>query len=324
VRFLLRRFGFYLTAAWASVTLAFVIPRLMPGDPATAMFSRFRGRLKPEALEALREAFGFTNAPLWKQYLQYIGHALQGDLGISIGYYPATVGSVIGQALAWTLFLSGLAVVLSFLLGTLLGLAAAWKRGGWLDGIGPPVLMLLGAFPYFWLAMAVLFLFGFQLGWFPLRHAYDDTLTAGLNLPFMLSTLQHVALPAATVVVATVGGWMLSMRSTVINVMAEDYVLFAQAKGLSEARIVLHYVARNALLPNLAGFGMALGFVLSGSLLTEIVFSYPGQGYLLVRAVKSLDYPLIQGLFLTTTFAVLAANWMVDVVHVWLDPRTRS
>jgi peptide/nickel transport system permease protein len=324
VRFLLRRSGFYLTAAWASVTLAFIIPRLMPGDPATAMFSRFRGRLKPEALDALREAFGFSHAPLWKQYLQYINHTLHGDLGISIGYYPAPVGNVIAGALAWTLFLSGLAVILSFAAGTLLGLVAAWRRGGRLDGVALPVLTLLGAFPYFWLAMAVLFLFGFRLGWFPLRHAYDDALPVGLNVPFILSTLQHVMLPAATVVVATLGGWMLSMRSTVINVMAEDYVLFAQAKGLSEARIVLHYVARNALLPNLAGFGMALGFVLSGSLLTEIVFSYPGQGYLLVRAVKSLDYPLIQGLFLTTTFAVLAANWMVDVAHVWLDPRTRS
>jgi len=206
VRYLLRHLGLYAIAAWASLTLNFFIPRLMPGDPATAMFSRFRGRLKPEALEALREAFGFTHAPLWKQYLQYLGHALQGDLGISIGYYPATVGSVIGQALVWTLFLSGIAVVLSFLLGTLLGLAAAWKRGGWLDGIGPPVLTLLGAFPYFWLAMAVLFLFGFQLGWFPLRHAYDDALPAGFNGPFVLSTLEHVILPAATVVAATVGG----------------------------------------------------------------------------------------------------------------------
>jgi len=324
VRFLLRRFGFYLTAAWASVTLAFVIPRLMPGDPATAMFARFRGRLKPQALESLRAALGFTHAPVWKQYLQYLSHALRGDLGVSIGYYPATVGSVIAQALVWTLFLTGLAVIFSFVLGTLLGLASAWKRGGWLDGIAPPLLTLLGAFPYFWLAMAVLFLFGFQLGWFPLRHAYDDQLTPGFNLPFLLSVSQHVVLPALTVVAVTVGGWMLSMRSTVINVMAEDYVLFAHAKGLPEMRIVFHYVARNALLPNLAGFGMALGFVLSGSLLTEIIFSYPGQGYLLIRAVKSLDYPLIQGLFLTTTFSVLAANLLVDAAHVWLDPRSRG
>jgi peptide/nickel transport system permease protein len=324
MRFLLRRLGFYVTAAWASITLAFIIPRLMPGDPAAAMFSRFRGKLKPEAMEALRATFGFTHAPLWTQYFQYLAHVTRGDLGVSISYFPASVGSVIGQALVWTLFLTGLAAVASFVLGTLLGIASAWKRGGWLDDIAPPLLILLGAFPYFWLAMAALFVFGFQLGWFPLRHAYDDQLTPGLSLVFIRSVCAHAVLPAATIVAVTVGGWMLGMRSTLINVLAEDYVLFAHAKGLRPRRIMFQYAARNAILPNVTGFGMALGFVLSGSLLTEIVFSYPGQGYLLVRAVKSLDYPLIQGLFLTTTLAVLGANWLVDVVYVWLDPRTRN
>jgi peptide/nickel transport system permease protein len=322
--FLVRRFGFYLTAAWASFTLAFFIPRLMPGDPASMMFARFHGKLSPEAMSALRSAFGFTDAPLWQQYFQYLAHVARGDLGISIGYYPATVTSVIGQALLWTVFLSGLAVVLSFAIGTLLGIAAVWKRGGWLDNVAPPVLILLGAFPYFWLAMATLFVFGFELGWFPLRHAFDDRLAVGFNWPFIRSVFEHAFLPAATVVVVTIGGWMLSMRSTLINVLAEDYILFAHAKGLRPGRIMFQYAARNALLPNITGFGMALGFVLSGSLLTEMVFSYPGQGYLLIRAVKSLDYPLIQGLFLTTTLAVLGANLLVDLVYVWLDPRTRA
>jgi peptide/nickel transport system permease protein len=275
-------------------------------------------------MQALQATFGFSNAPLWKQYLRYLAHVVRGDLGISISYFPATVGGVIAQALVWTILLMGLAVILSFAIGTLLGIVSAWKRGGWLDDIAPPLLTLLGSFPYFWLAMVTLFLFGFELGWFPVRHAYDDQLTPGLNLPFLCSVCQHAVLPAVTVVAVSVGGWMLSMRSALINVLAEDYVLFAHAKGLSSRRIMLAYAARNALLPNVTGFGMALGFVLSGSLLTEIVFSYPGQGYLLVRAVKSLDYPLIQGLFLTTTLAVLLANWLVDVATVWLDPRTRG
>jgi len=324
VRFLLRRLGFYLTAAWASVTLSFFLPRLMPGDPATAMFARFRGRLAPEAIAAMRSAFGFSDAPLLQQYARYLAHAARGDLGISISYYPASVGSVIGQALIWTLFLSGVAVLISFLLGTVLGVLAAWKRGGWLDGALPPVLTLLGAFPYFWLAMAALFVFGIGLGWAPLRQAYDDRLAPAPSAAFVASVFQHAVLPAATIVVATVGGWMLSMRATMINVLAQDHVLYAHARGLSPWRIMFQYAARNALLPNVAGFGIALGFVLSGSLLTEIVFSYPGQGYLLFRAVKSLDYPLIQGLFLTTTVAVLGANWLVDLVAVWLDPRARS
>ena len=324
MKYLLRRLGFYLTAAWASVTLSFFLPRLMPGDPATAMFARFRGRLAPEAIAALRRSFGFSDAPLWRQYARYLVHAARGDLGISISYYPASVGSVIGQALIWTLFLSGVAVLLSFLVGTLLGVLAAWKRGGWLDGALPPVLTLLGAFPYFWLAMAALFVFGFGLGWTPSRQAYDDRLAPGPSAAFIASVIQHAVLPAATIVVATVGGWMLSMRATMINVLGQDHVLFARARGLAPWRIMFQYAARNALLPNIAGFGIALGFVLSGSLLTEIVFSYPGQGYLLYRAVKALDYPLIQGLFLTTTLAVLGANWLVDLVAVWLDPRART
>lgn len=320
MKYILRRLGFYAVAAWASITLAFVIPRMMPGDPATAMFARFRGKLKPEAL---KKAFGFQDAPLWDQYLGYLGHVVRGDLGVSISYFPSPVSEVIGTALVWTLFLSGTAVVISFTIGTALGIVSAWRRGGWIDQVAPPLLIFLGAFPYFWLAMLALFFFGFQLGWFPVRHAFSDHLSPAWTWEFMYSVAGHAVLPAGTIVIATMGGWMLGMRNVMVGVLGEDYTLLAYAKGLSSRRIMLAYAARNALLPNVTGFGMALGFVLSGSLLTEIIFSYPGQGYLLIRAVKSLDYPLIQGLFLTITMAVLAANWLVDVVYVWLDPRTR-
>lgn len=320
---LLRRLGFYALAAWASITLAFVIPRLMPGDPAAAMFARFKGKLRPEALDALRAAFGFSDAPLWQQYLSYLRHVLSGDLGISVSHFPASVAQVIGTALVWTLLLAGVAVVLSFVAGTLLGILAAWRRGGLLDSITPPILVLLGAFPYFWLAMLALFVFGFSLGVFPVRHAYDSRLVPAANAAFAWSVFSHAVLPALTIVVATLGGWMLSMRNTMIGVLGEDYIALAHAKGLPPRRVMFRYAARNALLPNVTGFGMALGFVLSGSLLTEIVFSYPGQGYLLIQAVRSLDYPLIQGLFLTITLAVLGANWCVDVLYVWLDPRAR-
>jgi peptide/nickel transport system permease protein len=323
MKFLLRRLGFYAIAAWASLTLAFFVPRLMPGDPATAMFARFQGKLKPEALDALREAMGFSNAPLLEQYFQYLSHVVRGDLGISISYFPATVNDVIGVALGWTLLLTGFAAIISFVAGTLLGVLAAWKRGGALDRIAPPVLTFFSAFPYFFLAMAALFVFGLGLGWFPLRHAYADYLTPALSGEFLWSVASHAALPATTIVIATLGGWMLGMRSTMVATLGEDYITLAHAKGLDPNRVMLRYAARNALLPNVTGFGMALGFVLSGSLLTEIIFSYPGQGYLLLQAVHSLDYPLLQGLFLTITFAVLGANLLVDLVYVWLDPRAR-
>jgi peptide/nickel transport system permease protein len=186
------------------------------------------------------------------------------------------------------------------------------------------VLVFLGAFPYFWLAMVALYVFGFTLGWFPLGHAYGDDLTPGFTPVFLADVLSHAALPVATVVIVTLGGWLLSMRNTMISVLSSDYVNLARARGLAPGKVVLRYAARNALLPSVTGFGMALGYVLGGSLLTEIVFSYPGQGYLLVQAVRNQDYPLMQGIFLVITLAVLGANWLVDLVYLWLDPRTRD
>ena len=322
--FLLRRLGFYAVAGWVALTLNFLIPRMMPGDPATVMFARFQGELEPAAIDALREAYGLTDAPLWSQYLDYSAALLRGDLGISVAFFPAQVTDVIGVALLWTVLLAGTAVLFSFGLGTALGALAAWRRGGWLDSVMPPLLSFLGAFPYFWVAMAAAWVLGFQLGWFPLRHAYDAGLTPALSLDFVRSVASHAVLPAGTMVLASLGGWLLAMRNTMVGVLGEDYVTYARARGLSPGRIGLHYAARNAALPNLTGFGMALGFVLSGALLTEIVFAYPGQGYLLITAVRAQDYPLMQGLFLTITVAVLAANWLVDVATVALDPRTRA
>jgi peptide/nickel transport system permease protein len=324
LRFVLRRLGFYLVAAWAALTLNFFLPRLMPGDPASALFARFAGRVSPEALQALRETFGLTDASIFSQYVTYLRHVLTGEFGISVAYFPTPVSTVIGTGLFWTIFLAGTAVLVSFTLGTLLGILAAWRRRGWVDTWLPSTFVFLGAFPYFWLAMVALYVFGFLLGWFPLGHAYGDDLAPGFNLTFLTDVARHAALPIATVVIATLGGWLLTMRNTMIGVLGSDYVNLARAKGLAPSRVVLRYAARNALLPSVTGFGMALGYVLGGSLLTEIVFSYPGQGYLLVQAVRNQDYPLMQGIFLVITLAVLGANWLVDLVYVWLDPRTRE
>jgi peptide/nickel transport system permease protein len=321
--YLLRRLGFYLVAAWASLTLAFFLPRLIPGDPARVLLARFRGRLRPEALDALRGVFGLGDGSIWQQYATYLGHLARGDLGVSISHFPAPVSQVIAGAFGWTLLLGGVSVLISFVLGSLLGVLAAWKRSGWLDTVLPGALTFLGALPYFWLAMVALYLGGFTLGWFPVRHAYDDGLTPQWSWTFVHSVVSHAVLPGATLVLATLSGWLLAMRNTMLGVVAEDYMTLARATGLPRGRLLFAYAARNALLPNLVGFGMALGFVVSGALLTEIVFSYPGQGYLLVRAVASLDYPLIQGLYLTLTIAVLGANLLVDLVSALVDPRLR-
>lgn len=330
MNFLLRRLGFYLVAAWASLTLNFFLPRAMPGDPATAIFARFQGRMRPEELQALREAYGLSNAPLIQQYFQYLSHAVRGDFGTSISAFPAPVTSVIATGLVWTILLGGTALILSFLIGNVLGVLGAWRRGGLVDSVLPPLLIFVGSFPYFWLAMVGLFFLAFQFGWFPLRHAYSDNLVLSANPTFQEnlvligSVLQHLVLPAGTIMLVSVGGWMLGMRNTMIGVLSEDYITMAEAKGLPQRRIMFNYAARNALLPNITALGMSIGFILSGQILTEVVFSYPGLGYLFFKAVSNLDYPLLQGLFLMLTFAVLGANLIVDLLYIRLDPRVRT
>lgn len=320
---LARRSGFYLLAAWVAVTLNFLIPRMMPGDPVEVMVAQAQGSLEPEAIEATKLALGIDeNASLVGQYGNYLVEQASGNLGMSYSR-RVPVGDLIVEALGWTLFLAGTAVCISFVLGTLLGTLATWRRGSWLDQGLPPLLSLISAFPYFWMAMFLLWIFGLQLGWVPSRGAYDPSIDPGWSLSFGFNAIQHAFLPGLTLVIASLGGWMLSMRSTMISVLGEDYIRFARVRGLHPRRVMLHYAARNALIPNITGFGMALGFVLSGALLTEMVFGYPGQGFLLLDAVRAQDYPLMQGLFLTITLAVLFANFMVDLLTLWLDPRTR-
>jgi len=323
MKYILRRIGFYAVAAWVSLTLNFFLPRLMPGDPATRLLARISDRLRPEQIEALKKVFGLSDAPLLNQYFTYLGHIIRGDLGISIWQFPAPVSTVIGIAMGWTILLGGGAVILSAIIGNLLGISAAWRRGGWVDSVMPPSLLFIGSFPYFWLAMVSLFFLGFRLNLFPLRHAFRVGLTPGFNWLFIMDVLWHLVLPAGSIILVSVGGWMLGMRNTMIGVLSEDYITMAKAKGLPERRVMLGYAARNALLPTVTSFGISLGFIVSGALLTEIVFSYPGVGFLLFNAVQNLDYPLLQGLLLIITFAVLGANLIVDLLYVRLDPRVR-
>jgi peptide/nickel transport system permease protein len=323
MRGLRRRLGLYALTAWVAITANFLLPRLMPGDPVSIMFAGFEGRLSAEAMVALREAYGFTDRPLLEQYVTYLGHVVSGELGVSIAFFPAPVTDVMATGLYWTLLLAGTSILISFALGSALGVVVAWRRDSRLDAVLPPTLALVGAFPYFWLAMLGLYLFALRLEWFPMRHAYADGLEPGFDAAFIASAMYHAALPALTLVVASIGGWTLSMRSAMINVLGADFVTMAQAKGLSTPRVVLAYAARSALLPSITQFGMALGFVLGGALLTEMVFGYPGQGYLLLQAVRAQDYPLMQGIFLSITLAVLIANWLVDLAYYWLDPVSR-
>jgi peptide/nickel transport system permease protein len=323
MKYLLRHIGLYLVAAWASLTLNFLLPRTMPGDPVSALIGRMHGKFSPQQIEALRLAYGFTNAPLLQQYFQYLGHMLRGDFGLSISAYPAKVTTILSTALMWTVLLGIVTLLLSFVIGTLLGAVVAWRRGGVLDAVLPGVFNFIGSFPYFFLAMLALFIFGFIMKWFPMSHAYADTVSPGFTWPFISSVLTHLIMPAGTVILISVGGWLIGMRSTMVSVLAEDYIVMAEAKGLPQWQVMTRYAMRNAILPNFTQFGMSIGFILGGLILTELVFSYPGLGFYLVRSVTTHDYPLMQALFLMITLAVLGANLIVDLLYVRLDPRVR-
>ena len=326
MRYALRRLGFFVLTLWIALTINFLLPRLMPGNPALAMLARFHGELSPKALNALEVLFGVnTNQSLLSQYFSYLHQIFTGNFGISLDQYPTPVTTVIGSAIWWTLGLVGITTVLAFALGTGLGIVSAWRRGGKLDSIVPPTFVITSAIPYFWIAMVLVLIFGLTLHWFPSQGGYYVTTDSpGFNLTFFQDVVNHAFLPAISLLIATIGTWILTMRNTMITTLAEDYVRMARAKGLSSRRIMFDYAARNAILPNLTGFAMSLGFVVSGAILIEYVFNYPGVGYMLLQAVSGEDYPLMQGLFLLITVAVLFAILVADILTALLDPRTRA
>jgi peptide/nickel transport system permease protein len=324
MRFLLRRAAFYLFTAWAAITINFFLPRMMKGDPITAYLARNQGKVSPEAVESLRILFGLnTNRPLWQQYLDYWGVLLHGDLGRSLSKGLAPVTDVIADALPWTIGLVGTATIISFLLGTGIGTYVGWRRGGAAEVL-VPIATFLSTVPYFWLGLIMIALFSTTLGWFPASHAFDKTVHPGFTWDFVSSVLYHGTLPAITIVVTSLGGWILGMRNMMISVLDEDYITVAQAKGLSPRRVILGYAARNAVLPQLSSFALAVGFIVGGTLIMEMIFSYPGVGLRLFEATLAKDYPLMQGIFLVITLSVLVANILADVAHGILDPRTRQ
>jgi peptide/nickel transport system permease protein len=325
VRFILRRLGFFVVTFWAAITLNFLIPRLMPGNAAIAMMSRYRGHINPQALHAIEIAFGVNNHEgLLSSYFTYLGNIFRGRFGVSLTFFPDAVTRDVLQALPWTLVLVGVTTVLAFVLGTLIGLLAAWRRGGMLDGVLPPIFVITSAFPYFWLALLSIWLFAIKLGLLPQSGGYDITDTPSWTWRFAGDALNHAVLPAMTILVTSIGAWILTMRNNTISVLAEDYVRMARAKGLRPWRVMWTYAGRNAILPNLTGFAMSLGFVVAGAILVEYVFNYPGVGWMFLQSVENQDYALMQALFLMITVAVLTAILAADAATVILDPRTRD
>jgi peptide/nickel transport system permease protein len=324
MRYFLQRIAFYLFTAWAAITLNFFIPRLVPGDPVQSLIAKYQGQMSTQAIQSLYVLFGLDQKQsLWSQYIDYWKQLFNGDLGLSFTFFPAPVTQVISQALPWTLMLVGVTTVISFLLGTGLGVLAGWRRGSWTDGL-LPVTTFFSSVPYFWLGIIAIYLLAGPGSFFPSSGGFDSSLVPAFDQYFIPSALRHSLLPALTILISSVSGWILSMRNMMVTVASEDYITVAHAKGLSERRVALSYAARNALLPSVSGFALALGFIVGGTLLVEIVFSYPGLGFTLLQALGAKDYPLMQGIFLVITISVLVANLLADVAYLLLDPRTRK
>jgi len=324
VKYVARKTVFYLITLWAALTINFAIPRLMPGNPLELLQAKLQGQISPVALRALGRAFGLdTHTSLLSQYAHYMAQIAQGHLGTSITYFPNSVASVIARTLPWTLVLLGVSTVISVILGTGLGIFVGWRRGSRFDSLLPAT-TFFAAVPYFWLGLLAVAVFATTLHWLPLSGGAGAGVQVSFSVGFIVSAAYHSVLPAATIVASSLAGWLLGMRNMMLTTMSQEYVMIARAKGLTDRRVRYMYAARNAILPSIASFAMSLGFLVGGAILVEIVFAYPGIGYTLFQAVTNEDYPLMQGIFLIITLAVLAANMLADVSYALLDPRVRE
>ncbi len=327
MRWLIRRSCFYLFALWVAVTLNFLLPRLMPGDPAGGMLARLNPaqiQSNPGIVETYRRMLGGGNESWFESYVSYLGQIIHLDFGISTSNYPTEVSEVIARTLPYSIFLVGIAFILAFVVGTTIGMIAAWRRGGAVDNVVVPTMLSLSAFPAFFTSLIAVYFFGLKLGWFPLQHAYNTDLEPGFNYTFLSSAFRHAQLPILVIMVAFAGGWVLNMRTVMINTIEEDYVAMAHAKGLPDRRVMTRYAGRNAILPPLNGFAAQFATAVGGLVFIEFVFSYPGAGFTLQQAALGSDYPLTQGLLLVFSVCVILANFVMDILNLILDPRVRA
>jgi peptide/nickel transport system permease protein len=304
------------------LVLNFIIPRLMPGDPVQYFANP---RILPSVeTRLLTERFGLDK-PIWVQFALYLSGVFQWppNLGVSYTYYPSSVVSVIMSYLPWTLLLVGISTVVTAVLGMLVGIWVGSKRGSATDTVVTSASMFLWTMPFFWLGAILLYFFSIYLHWFPAGGA---TSVVASDLPFLSQIgdlAMHAFLPALTLTLAAFAGYSLIMRNTIVEELSQDYIVVAVAKGLTRRAVLFKHAARNAMLPMITLIGLNLGYVVSGAILVEVVFSYPGVGYLTYQAVLSHDFPLLQGLFLILSVAVILANFVTDIIYALVDPRIK-
>jgi peptide/nickel transport system permease protein len=327
MRWFARRLVFYVFALWVALTINFLLPRMMPGSPIDGILQHLTPAqlaANPGIVQTYEALVGGGHNSIWQDYITYLSHIVHLDFGVSTSHYPAPVSQVVGQTLPYSIFLVGVAFFLSFVIGTAIGMLAAWRRGGFVDSVFVPGFMALSAFPAFFTALLGLYFLGLKLHWFPIQHAYDNGLTPGFNWAFLSSAFRHAQLPMLVILAAFTGGWMLNMRTVMINTIGEDYVTMAHAKGLRDRRVMTRYAGRNAILPPLNGFAALFASAVGGLVFVEYVFSYPGAGLTLQQAVLGNDYALAQALLVVLSVCVIVANLLMDVLNLILDPRLRT
>jgi len=327
MRYFARRFLFFLLTLWAAITLNFIIPRLQPGDPAESIVRQMVGQnrsIDPAQLQAIRTMLGVPNGNLFQQYLDYLNNLIHLNFGLSYSYYPYSVMHMIGQAMWWTILLVLTTQVIGFIIGNVLGAFAAWRRNSTFDSVVSLGLSFVGTLPFFWIAMVLLYVFAFKLNWLPMGGGFSESSTREISWGYAGDILKHATLPAIAILLTAPIGWVMGMRNNMIQELGSDYTRLAIAKGLKPWKIALLYSGRNAILPNVTGFAIALGGIMGGLIFIEGIFDYPGLGRLLFQAVGNRDYPLMQALFLFTTVGVLLANLLADFAYGWLDPRVRK
>jgi peptide/nickel transport system permease protein len=327
LRYLGERLLILLVTIFLSITVVFVVPRLVPGNPLGAIFvnlASIGGRVGGAELVAEYERRFGLDQSLWQQYLSFWRELVRGNLGYSISSFPSLVGDLLRSALPWTIGLLTLTTLISWVLGSVIGAAVGWQgRRSALARLLVPVALLLYTTPYYILAIILVFLFAFYWDIFPLSGAYSLGVRPGFSLTFVADVLYHAMLPALSIILVSLGWWFLSMRSLITGLKGEDYIVNAEAMGIKERRILWGYAFRNALLPQATGLAISLGHIVGGALITEVIFAYPGIGWLIFNSIKSLDFPVIQGSVLMLILSVAAANFAIDVLYPLIDPRIR-
>jgi peptide/nickel transport system permease protein len=328
LRHILRRLLMVIAVIWAAGTLNFFIPRIAPKNPIAEKLTQLAGTsgVDPTKIQEMSEAFSEKfglNRPLWEQYLSYLRDVFTLDFGQSITQYPARVSDLIGAAAPWTLGLMLTTTLISFVLGTVLGAAAAWRRDSRILQVLSPLMMVFSAIPFYLIGLVLIYFLGAKAGLFPLSGGYGIVSIPEWSWDFALEVLYHSALPGLSIVIASIGTWAIGMRGMMVTVQGEDYMTFAEAKGLKPGRLFYRYGMRNAILPQVTTLALFFGQIVTGAVLVEIVFSYPGLGSLLLDSIKLFDFPTIYGIVFILTLTVALSMLIVDLLYPIIDPRVR-